>query len=223
MSSSLSNIALKYVSEGAITWLSVAASTSGLMGSAQHPLRPMWLWQRPLCWKRSSNHEHEGQRKERKSRGLFVPDNPLGCVQTGSVWLEGKIRLYNYSADPKQRSGARNSYLSRGKLLREFPLAAFQSSGCCIVTCEAFVWFGSYFLSLPFFFPFSSCLFCFWKNDIPAPHISRGNTHICCSSVLPRRQKMFLIITHDLIIPAFPPLPRSFIIIINFSGTYSQL
>ena len=34
---------------------------------------------------------------------------------------------------------------------------------------------------------------------------------------------MFLIITRDLITPAFPPLPRSFIIVINLSGTYSQL
>lgn len=34
---------------------------------------------------------------------------------------------------------------------------------------------------------------------------------------------MFLVIKHDLIIPAFSRLPRSFIIIIKFSGTYSQL
>lgn len=228
MSSSLSIVAFKYVSKGAITWLSAAASTDGLMGSPHCP--SMWLCQRPLRWKRSSNHEHEGRRKEQKSRGLFIPGNPLGCAQTKGVQLEGKIRPYNMiqliqtkvrdeEFLPEQKEASQG--ISPG-CFSKLSLLHRDLWGICLVW-PLFSLSSFFLFSFPPFFPFSSRLFCFWKNDILAPNISGGNTHIPCSSVLPRRQKIFLIITHDLISPAFPPLPRSFIIIIDFSGTYSQL
>lgn len=41
------------------------------------------------------SHELKGQRKGKKSRDLFVPDDPLGCVQPGGIQLEWKIRPYS--------------------------------------------------------------------------------------------------------------------------------
>lgn len=84
------NIVFKYVSEGPIAQLLSAATTSAFVGSAHHPLRPRWLQQRPRGWTRISSHELKGQRKEKKSRGLFVPDDSLNVcnLEVYTTWNE---------------------------------------------------------------------------------------------------------------------------------------